>query len=96
MVDADPTVGLVLAAGAGSCYVIPQARLAPLLSGLRNPDGAGPYLRTHPHVAVEGGDLATGDDVDIVASAEYPWTSWKDRPYDDDRPAPRTASAAHR
>lgn len=55
----------VYAGRPGHPVLIPQEQLETLLAGLLDEDGAGPYLRTHPHVAVECGDLATGEDVDV-------------------------------
>ena len=48
----------------GHPVVLPRAHLAPLLAALRDDDGAGPYLRAHEHLAVECGDLASGQDID--------------------------------
>lgn len=48
----------------GHPVVVPRAHLRPLLATLTDPDGAGPYLRSHPHVTVECGDLASATDVD--------------------------------
>lgn len=49
----------------GHPVVLPRGHVSALLAGLRDVDGAGPYLRTHPHVDVECGDLASGEDVDV-------------------------------
>jgi molybdenum cofactor cytidylyltransferase len=48
----------------GHPVVLPRAHLAPLLGTLQDDDGAGPYLRVHEHLAVECGDLASGQDID--------------------------------
>lgn len=56
----------------GHPVVIPRAHVGPLLATLADDDGAGPYLRTRAHVAVECGDLATGKDVDTPAAAADP------------------------
>lgn len=53
----------------GHPVLIPAAHVAPLLAALGEHDGAGPYLRSRPHLAVECGDLATGTDIDLDPAA---------------------------
>lgn len=48
----------------GHPVVIGRAHWAPLLDTLTGDTGAGAYLRTHAALAIECGDLGTGDDVD--------------------------------
>ncbi|MFJ4760338.1 NTP transferase domain-containing protein [Kocuria marina] len=47
---------------------VPRCHLAALTKSIQHQDGAGPYLRAHPTVAVECGDLASGQDVDTQES----------------------------
>lgn len=58
----------------GHPVVLPRQHLNPLLAALTDDDGAGPYLRAHPHLTVECGDLATGQDIDTptAATAAHP------------------------
>ena len=56
----------------GHPVVIPHAHRRPLLDALRDEDGAGPYLRSHPHATAECADLATGEDIDVVDPGQAP------------------------
>lgn len=60
----DRPVRAVYGGRPGHPAVIPRAHVGALLDGLRDAEGAGPYLRAHALV-VECGDLATGEDIDV-------------------------------